>query len=58
MDLFTVKEKINLYEYVDSFVEDIRQIWENCLEFNLPGSDIVSWCESLSDTFDQLLLVC
>ena len=42
MDLKTVRNKLKLgkYKYFKDFFLDLQLIWDNCMEYNVEGSDI------------------
>jgi hypothetical protein len=53
MDISKIEKKAMDGEYSFSkgdkrFVRDMRLIWSNCKEYNLPDSDIVAWADELS----------
>lgn len=55
MDFSTVKNNINNFKYTDytHIIGDIRLIFENCKNYNEPGSDIYETGERLSNFFEQ-----
>lgn len=55
MDFSTIKNNINNFKYDDytSIVEDIRLVFQNCREYNEPGSDIYTICQRLSNFFEK-----
>jgi hypothetical protein len=55
MDLGTVEKKLINEEYPDiyAFASDVRLVWQNCLHYNQPGSDVVRMAECLRDLFEN-----
>lgn len=48
MDLDTLREKVASCTTIDDFIANARLIWENCIEFNDPGADIVALANELA----------
>ena len=57
MDLNTLKSKLNDYDSIGDVLNDFRLIWENCRQFNAPGSEIVDWANTLAESFESLVEV-
>jgi len=58
MDLCTVRSKLQKSQYDDNclnFIEDMRLIWRNCLEYNEQDSEIACQAEELSARFERLV---
>ncbi|CAG8630498.1 18122_t:CDS:1 [Racocetra fulgida] len=57
MDLGTVEKKLNNYEYstVLAFVQDVRQIFANCIMYNGKGHAFSVFAKDLDTLFNQLL---
>ena len=57
MDLQTVKKRLvtGVYKHPADFVVDMRLIWENCVTYNDPESEIASWAVILGDFFEEQL---
>jgi bromodomain adjacent to zinc finger domain protein 1A len=55
MDFSTIKNNINHFKYADytHIVEDVRLVFENCREYNEPGSDIYETGERLHTYFES-----
>lgn len=55
MDLGSVEKKLINEEYTDihQFATDVRLVWQNCLTYNQPGSDVVRMAEVLRDLFES-----
>eukprot|EP01028_Stygiella_incarcerata_P013337 TRINITY_DN82179_c0_g1_i1.p1 TRINITY_DN82179_c0_g1~~TRINITY_DN82179_c0_g1_i1.p1 ORF type:complete len:550 (-),score=175.69 TRINITY_DN82179_c0_g1_i1:263-1912(-) len=55
MDLGTVETKLKhgMYADYDAFGRDVRQSLENCMMYNVHGSDIWTMAQSLMDFFDK-----
>jgi hypothetical protein len=47
MDLTTIKDRIPSYCMFEDFLADLSLIWKNCMSFNAPESDIVTWVEEI-----------
>ena len=57
MDLGTVGAKLQRGEYQNTaqFVEDVRQVWQNCRLYNAPQSEPCRAAERLSALFERRL---
>ncbi|CAG8459717.1 Bromodomain-containing protein [Gigaspora rosea] len=57
MDLGTVEKKLNNYEYstVLAFVQDVRQIFANCIMYNGTTHSFSTFARDLDNLFNQLL---
>jgi hypothetical protein len=55
MDLGTIEKKLINEEYSDihEFAADTRLVWQNCMTYNQPGSDVVRMAEVLRDLFEN-----
>ena len=55
MDLGTLERKLQAQQYmvVEEFMDDMRQVWQNCYTFNGPDSPISGWAMTLSAVFDK-----
>jgi len=55
MDLGTVQAKLDEGRYKDAsaFASDMRLIWENCMKYNRPDSDLHMTAEKLSKLFEK-----
>ncbi len=57
MYLTLIRDNIAKYPTVNEFVSDVRLIWSNCKDYNSEGAEVVEWANTLSDIFDELLMV-
>jgi hypothetical protein len=55
MDLGTIQQKLDEGRYKDAagFASDMRLIWENCMKYNRPDSDLHMTAEKLSKLFEK-----
>ncbi|KAI5818207.1 Bromodomain-containing protein [Pyronema omphalodes] len=55
MDLQTMERKLNNNEYTDveSFVQDFKQILENCMIFNGPGHAVTIMSQTMENAFNR-----
>lgn len=58
VDITYIKDNLNKYSTVNEVLTDIRLMWENCREFNIEGSEIISWSEELAMATENLIEVC
>ena len=54
MDLSTVKAnlKANVYSLLSEFVADVRLIWQNCLTYNDPNSEVCDFATEMAEWFE------
>lgn len=55
MDLGTVQQKLEegKYSTPQQFASDIRLVWENCMKYNRPDSDLHQTAEKMSKLFEK-----
>ena len=55
MDLGTIQGKLEEGRYKDppAFASDVRLVWDNCLKYNMPNSDLYMTAQKLSTLFDK-----
>ena len=55
MDLGTIQSKLEEGRYKDpsAFAADVRLVWDNCLKYNMPNSDLYMTAQKLSSLFDK-----
>ena len=55
MDFSTIKNNINNFKYEDytSIIEDIRLVFQNCRDYNEPGSEIYGLNERIAAYFEK-----
>lgn len=55
--LMQIEENLKSRVYIDisKFVEDVRLVWLNCLQYNLPESQISQWAQKCQERFEELL---
>merc|ERR1712096_288991 len=57
IDLGTIKQRIkeDYYKTLEEYLDDINLVWDNCLTYNRPGSEISIMAETLIKLFKKLL---
>ncbi|XP_072033700.1 uncharacterized protein [Amphiura filiformis] len=55
MDLTSMERKLNdkVYSSKDEFVNDMHQIFQNCVDYNGPGNEYTLMSETLENVFDK-----
>eukprot|EP00761_Pharyngomonas_kirbyi_P008608 gb/GECH01008620.1/.p1 GENE.gb/GECH01008620.1/~~gb/GECH01008620.1/.p1 ORF type:complete len:649 (+),score=206.66 gb/GECH01008620.1/:1-1947(+) len=55
MDLGTIGKKLDgsEYENIEQFASDVRLVWNNCIAYNPPKSDVVAMAKTLQDIFEK-----
>jgi bromodomain-containing factor 1 len=55
MDLSTVEQKLlsNTYKDPNAFIKDMRLIWDNCMTYNRPDSDVYLMADKLKKLFEK-----
>jgi len=55
MDLGTIQNKLEDGKYKDAsaFASDVRLVWDNCMKYNRPDSDLYMTADKLSKLFDK-----
>jgi hypothetical protein len=55
MDLGSVEKKLlnNEYENIQEFADDVNLVWQNCMTYNQPDSDVVRMAEELKRIFAE-----
>ena len=55
MDLGSIQSKLEEGRYKDpqAFAADVRLVWDNCLKYNMPNSDLYMTAQKLSSVFDK-----
>ena len=55
MDLGSIQSKLEEGRYKDpqAFASDVRLVWDNCLKYNMPNSDLYMTAQKLSTLFDK-----
>ncbi|KAL0490389.1 transcription factor GTE3 [Acrasis kona] len=55
MDLGTVDKKLtnNEYNEIEDFCNDVNLVWNNCISYNQPGSDVVKMADELKKLFSE-----
>jgi hypothetical protein len=58
MDLSTVESKLlsNTYKDVNAFMKDMRLIWDNCMTYNVPDSEVYLMADKLKKIFEKRIL--
>lgn len=58
MDLGQIKRKIesNSYKKIEDAAEDIRLIWNNCMQYNADGSDFYVLAQNMAKKFEEKFL--
>ena len=55
MDLGSIQSKLEEGRYKDpqQFAADVRLVWDNCLKYNMPNSDLYMTAQKLATLFDK-----